>query len=161
MRYILAVLATVLYLYIDISLADTNCGHSTCSAEIEDLYFGNYDPFELSVKRVPVLLTVTCSGHKPISYTIKLVGGNSGSPKDRYLFSPSTEDKLYYNIYIDGGCVFGDGTGDSCVISGTAQLKHHAGIQEVKYTVVGVIPPLQNVSAANDYRDTLIIQIEY
>ncbi|WP_041530859.1 MULTISPECIES: spore coat protein U domain-containing protein [Persephonella] len=159
MRYVITVLFIIFSF--NISFAVVKGGHSTCTADIEDLPFGNYDPFEVSVKRVPALLTVRCSGHRPVTYTVKLLGGNSPDPTKRYLYSPSTDEKLYYNIFINGGCVFGDGTGGTCVISGTVQPKHHGGVQEVKHTVIGVIPPMQNVKAANDYRDALIIQIEY
>lgn len=122
--------------------------------------FGNYDPFEVSVKRVPALLTVRCSGHRPVTYTVKLLGGNSPDPTKRYLYSPSTDENYITTYLLTGMCLRRRYRRNMRNIR-TVQPKHHGGVQEVKHTVIGVIPPMQNVKAANDYRDALIIQIEY
>lgn len=159
MKTVLTLLLLVLF---DISYAVVKGHHSsTCTADIEDISFGSYDPFDISVKRVPAVLTVRCSGKHPVSYAVKLLGGNSSDPTKRYLYSPSKNAKIYYNLYVNGSCIFGDGTGGTCVISGTVQPKHHGGISEETHTVIGVIPPRQNVPAGSDYSDTLIIQVDY
>ncbi|WP_456401951.1 spore coat protein U domain-containing protein [Persephonella sp.] len=134
-------------------------GSSSCYIEVDDLNFGEYNPFDINPKTVPANLKITCRAHHSVNFSIKLIGGNSSDPNKRYLFSTSTGDKLYYNLYIDN-CVFGDGLGSTCVISGRLRSHHSAPVERI-YTILGVIFPMQNVKAGGDYRDTLIIQLEY
>ncbi|WP_457625650.1 spore coat protein U domain-containing protein [Persephonella sp.] len=157
MRYlnITVSLITALFLYA-VSFAHMS---GNCTADMEDLYFGNYNPFEPAVKRTYGILRVSCSSSGNVFFSVKVIGGNSSDPERRYLYSPSTGSKLYYNLYYRG-CILGDGTGGSCVISGRVK-KMHGSHGESRYSIVGVIPPMQNVSAANDYQDTLTVIIEY
>ncbi|WP_293446142.1 spore coat protein U domain-containing protein [Persephonella sp.] len=136
--------------------------HPNCSVDIEDIIFGTYDPFDKHIKRTYTTLTVRCSHgmHKSgASFSISVVGGNSSNPQTRYLYSPSKNEKLYYNLYYRN-CVLGDGTGGTCKINVNIPPKKNC-YSEVQYIIVGVIPPMQNVSAAHDYQDNLTVIIEY
>ncbi|WP_457619332.1 spore coat protein U domain-containing protein [Lutibacter sp.] len=145
-----------------VSLATISGHHkSLCSVHFDEFPLGEYDPIVGFKDYVPAVLTVRCSGHKPLNFTIKLLGGNSNSQKFRYMYSPSTKGKLYYNIYINNGCIFGDGTEGTCVLQGTYQPKHHGGVQEIRFTLIGKILPNQDVPVADDYSDTLIFEIDY
>ncbi|WP_457642937.1 spore coat protein U domain-containing protein [Persephonella sp.] len=135
--------------------------HSTgsCTLEIEDLVFGSYNPFDLSVKRNFSYLKVKCSGTGSVSFIIKFIGGNSSNYTNRYLFSPSTNGKLKYNIYYNN-CPVGDGTNGTCTIAGTVNIDS-SGISEKVFSLTGVMPPHQNVPAANDYYDIIQVFLEY
>jgi len=136
--------------------------HPNCSVDIDDITFGVYDPFEKHIKRTYTTLTVRCSHgiHKSgASFTISIVGGNSNNPLRRYMYSPSKNDRLYYNLY-HRNCVLGDGTGGTCKINVTISPKKNS-YSEVQYIITGVIPPMQNVSAAHDYQDSLTVIVEY
>ena len=131
----------------------------SCYAQIEDISFGVYNPFDRLVKRTYATLRVVCNSKNNISFTVKVLGGNSSNPAKRYLYSASTGGKLYYNLFYRN-CILGDGTQNTCVISGMTRCgrKHFS---ERRFCIVGVIPPMQNVPAADDYQDHLTVIIEY
>ncbi len=131
-----------------------------CSVHVKSLNFGTYNPLEMVVKRVPLQVNVRCFSDKPFSFVIKLIGGNSSNPMERYLYSPSKNGRLYYNLYYNS-CIWGDGSNNTCIISGTVNSYHHHRLTELYFTIIGVIPPGQDVPAADDYYDNLQVIIEY
>ncbi|WP_456384177.1 spore coat protein U domain-containing protein [Persephonella sp.] len=157
LRRLLIGITFMLFLVVDFSYGHPRSLDGSCTAEVEDLNFGSYNPFETEIKRIPFGIVVRCDEHT--RFTIKIIGGNSSNPVKRYLYSPSKDSKLYYNIYYNN-CPVGDGTGGSCVINGMTTRSHH-GLRAVTFTLLGVIPPHQNVPAAYDYQDTLEVIIEY
>ncbi len=152
----------VVILFINLSFAQVKKHHSysvSCTAEMEDIYFGNYNPFETTVKRSFGYLKVRCSGNGTAYFSVKIIGGNSKNPSRRYLLSPSTRGKLFYNLYYHS-CIWGSGGDGTCSINSSITVDT-TGFSEKVFTITGVIPPMQNVSAANDYQDILTVIIEY
>lgn len=138
-----------------------NCG--TCYVQIDDLNFGEYNPFDNTVVRSETLLRVKCNFLRAcnIYYSVKLVGGNSNNGFTRYMYSPSTKNKIYYYLVVNRQCRWGDGTNGTCSIYGSVSGTCMGDSKEAIHVITGVIPPMQNVSAASDYQDRLTVIIEY
>ncbi len=153
---ILKIVLISFVLWIYPSAGENNGG---CYAEVDNIDFGNYNPFEPVIKRTYTTLQVICNTQNRVAFTIRLIGGNSNNPGRRFLFSPSTEGKLYYNLFYRG-CIWGDGTQNTCVISGITRSKRNL-FSNKSFTIVGIIPPMQNVPVANDYQDHLTVIVEY
>jgi len=138
-----------------------NCG--TCYAQIDNLNFGEYNPLSNNVVRSESLLRVKCNFLHActIYYTVKLVGGNSNDSFTRYMLSPSTGNKIYYYLVADHQCRWGDGTKGTCLIYGSLRGNSMGDSKEAIHVITGVIPPMQNVSAAHDYQDSLTVIVEY
>ncbi|SNZ07932.1 Spore Coat Protein U domain-containing protein [Persephonella hydrogeniphila] len=157
MKHLKSIVLLITFALYSISFAQMS---GSCSADMENIYFGNYNPFEPVVKRAYGTLRLSCSSSSAnIFFSVKVIGGNSPDPAKRYLYSPSTDSKLYYNLYYKN-CVLGDGTNGTCVISGRIGKKHGM-CRNSNYFIVAIIPPMQNVSAASDYQDHLTVIIEY
>ncbi|WP_297455541.1 spore coat protein U domain-containing protein [Persephonella sp.] len=159
MRIIRIILISFLVLMESFAKGHHHNNNGSCYAQINDIPFGVYNPFDRVVKRTYTTLRVVCNSKNNIVFTVKVLGGNSNNPAKRFLYSASTGGKLYYNLFYRN-CILGDGTQNTCVISGMTRCrKKH--FTERSFCIVGVIPPMQNVPVADDYQDHLTVIIEY
>lgn len=124
-----------------------------CTLSTGGVVFGIYDP--LSDQTVESVGDIDIYCEETASYTLSLSTGGGSSFSPRVLTSGS--DSLQYNLYTDATyqVVWGDGSGSTQVISGTAE----AGMTE-RESVYGSIPARQNVYAG-DYQDTIVVTIQY
>ncbi len=138
-----------------------DCG--ICYVQIDDIDFGEYNPIDNHIVRSEALLRIRCSVPRTctIYYTVKLIGGNSNNGFTRYMFSPSTKNKIYYYLVADHKCRWGDGTNGTCSIYGSVTGRCSGDEKEIIHVITGIIPPMQNVPVANDYQDHLTVIIEY
>lgn len=122
---------------------------AACVVSASGVVFDTYSPFSDSPEDSVGEIVVDCD--TATSYTLILGAGN-GSYQDRYLSGP--EDLLYYNLYIDVNrtTVWGDGTGDTAVVSGSEAYESHP--------VYGRIESGQNVRP-DSYQDSIVVQVEY
>ncbi len=112
-------------------------------------------------------LTVTCSydstdtGVINVTYTISLAAGSSNSFVQRQMKSGA--NAFGYNLYTTNAysVVWGDGTGSTATISGTARLNNGHPSQTNTHTVYGRIPGLQDVAVASDYQDNVTVTVTY
>ena len=86
----------------------------TCTITVFPLGFGNYPPATPTPVDSTALIQVSCNGNpdpgQPGFYTVRIDGGTSGDPANRYM--PSGPNQLDYNLYQDAAytTIWGDGT---------------------------------------------------
>jgi spore coat protein U-like protein len=113
--------------------------------------FGNYDVFATAATTTTGKVRVNCvSG---ANYTISLSAG-AGTFASRVMTGSGS--RLDYNLFTDTQhlTVWGDGTSGSVTVSGTGTGSN------TTYTVYGLIPAQQNVTAGN-YSDTITVTVTY
>jgi spore coat protein U-like protein len=124
---------------------------AACTATVVPVIFGAYNPVSGQALDNAGRVDITCL---PASaYTISMSAG-LGSYAARTM--ASGPDRLAYNLYIDYArtVVWGDGTGGSFTVGGTA------GITATSHTVHGRIPGGQTVRAGA-YADTLLLTVAF
>lgn len=131
-----------------------------CQVGSTGLIFGNYDPMDSQSLAVSGDVSVTCIGYpaESVSFEILINTGQSSSFTQRWL--SNGQHRLFYNLYIDPPHtrIWGDGStttyvvGDRYIIGNNPLPK--------SYTLYGLIPARQNVSAGS-YQDSLIITVNY
>lgn len=121
----------------------------TCSLSTNGVNFGSYDVFSYVNSDGAGSVSVSCDA--AASYLITLSSGN-GSYASRWMASGAHQ--LAYNLYRDASrsTIWGDGTGDSAVVSGSGTGATH--------TVYGRIPSRQNVYAGS-YSDSIVVIVTY
>ncbi len=159
--------ATRLGIAIGLGAAATHAVAVTCTVSAPGLAFGSYDVFASGVTNGNGTLTVTCSydstdtGVINVTYTISLAAGSSNSFVQRQMKSGA--NAFGYNLYTTNAysVVWGDGTGSTATISGTARLNNGHPSQTNTHTVYGRIPGLQDVAVASDYQDNVTVTVTY
>ena len=159
--------ATRLGIAIGLGAAATHAVAVTCTVSTPGLAFGSYDVFASGVTNGNGTLTVTCSydstdtGVINVTYTISLAAGSSNSFVQRQMKSGA--NAFGYNLYTTNAysVVWGDGTGSTATISGTARLNNGHPSQTNTHTVYGRIPGLQDVAVASDYQDNVTVTVTY
>ena len=159
--------ATRLGIAIGLGAAATHAVAVTCTVSTPGLAFGSYDVFASGVTNGNGTLTVTCSydstdtGVINLTYTISLAAGSSNSFVQRQMKSGA--NAFGYNLYTTNAysVVWGDGTGSTATISGTARLNNGHPSQTNTHTVYGRIPALQDVAVASNYQDNVTVTVTY
>lgn len=143
------------------ALAAIGCNVSSTGAG-----FGDYDPLATSADDSTASVSVTCTRvifQDPfsVSYTLSLSRG-SGSTT----FAPrrlrSGPNRLNYNLFRDAARaqVWGDATGSTFVVSGTASFNWFQTTQTNTHTAYGRLPAQQDV-VPGAYSDTIVVTITY
>ena len=133
----------------------------TCELLVLPTAFGVYLPINPQPLEATGRITVRCWGQLSSVasdfYRVSMNGGNSSNPANRFMTFDM--NRLFYNLYKDPArtTVWGDGS------HGTSVLTHELlGLrpQSHDHIVYGQVFPLQ-FPPAGEYRDTLIVTIEY
>ena len=100
------------------------CVLCVCTTTTSNVAFGNYSPMSFGNTDTTGNIKVSCGGVASVlePFNIAFSAGSSGSFANRRLRSGS--NTLNYNLYTDAGytTVWGDGTGGSQSVDGTATL---------------------------------------
>lgn len=122
---------------------------AACTVTVVNVAFGGYDVFQQQDSETTGSVNVSCDSSA--SYVISLSAG-FGTFAARVMMNGSQE--LDYNLFTDPQrlTVWGDGTSGTTTVSATGT----GG----SYTVYGMIPALQNVSAGS-YSDTITVTVTY
>lgn len=148
MKNILIIAVTALTL-----LAAVDCPAFNCSMATSPVSFGLYDVFASSPLDSTGGITVNCSNppQRPITVTVTLSAGSSGSYTQRQMKPATGSGALLYNLYVDTSMttVLGDGSGGSTVLTNVVTRPITWSI-----TIYGRIPARQNV-VPGIYSDTL------
>jgi spore coat protein U-like protein len=98
--------------------------NKTCTIATTTLDFTTYDPFLATDTTVTNAKGVTLTCSKGTGYVVSLSTGGGGAFATRQMSGPGT-DKLSYNIFTDAGLgtIWGDGTGATGTVGGTAASK--------------------------------------
>lgn len=123
---------------------------STCSVQVFDLPFGQYNPSSTSSSIRPLSLYLTCT--KDTSVSLKMDGGKYSDGTDRFMLNTNGVDKLKYNIFSDFG--------NTLIPINTTYATTTATGNQQPLTISANIPINQNVSAGN-YADIIVFSIEY
>ena len=151
-----------------LSAAALDAAAVTCTISTPGLAFGSYDVFAAAATNGNGTLTLTCSldpsdqgAQKIAPYVFSLSTGSSGSFVQRTMKSGS--NALGYNLYTSNtySVVWGDGTGSTSTMSGTALLNGGHPTVTKEFTVYGRIPALQDAAVASDYRDNVTATVTY
>ena len=131
-------------------LVATPLAAATCGLNTQGANFGSYD-FQSSQNLDGVgHITVVCDTET--TYTIALSPGLTGTFTSRIMQSGSHQ--LHYNLYVDlaHSGVWGDGTGNSMVVSGSGT--------NVSYSIYGSIPAGQNPYVGS-YSDVVTVTLSF
>jgi spore coat protein U-like protein len=149
-----------------VSIININLNAETsCSVDIDDINFGNYNIYNNSDLEGISNFTISCEDEGVDSFFGVIFDddvdvivypdeGNSGDSNNRYLISD--EDNLNYNLYEDSNyqTIFSEEN----KMEVTIELDDGEGEETFDY--YGLIPALQKVSNGN-YSDSLTLTIEY
>lgn len=132
----------------------------TCTVSATPVSFGSYNVFNASPLDATGTITVHCTGlvGLPVSYTIKLSTGLSGSYAPRKMANGA--NRLNYNVYTDATrlTVWGDGSAGTSFVSDSYLLVLFGVTRN--YTVYGRVPALQNV-AVGSYSDNITVTLTF
>ncbi|GGX39606.1 Csu type fimbrial protein [Saccharospirillum salsuginis] len=120
-----------------------------CTLSATPIAFGSVNPLDEAPTDTVGTLTVTCP--EPVSYTLSATSGQGGYTQRQMTFG---DHELAYNLYIDSEFlfVFGDGTGDTRVISGEGTNSEH---------VVHGWMPSQPTAIPGVYSDDIVVTLSY
>jgi spore coat protein U-like protein len=134
------------------------CRASSCGVSATGIAFGGYNIFDTVPRDSTGNITVQCQGvqpNRPVTVTVSISTGSSGSYAVRQMVSSTGSDRLNYNVYTNSArtIVWGNGTGGSSTLSATLD-------RTTPWTtsIHGRIPPRQNVSVGS-YSDALTVTI--
>ena len=132
----------------------------SCAVSAPNMNFGTYNIFSPAPLAASTTVSITCGyllGGGAI--TVSLSPGASGSYTTRTL-SDGT-DTLDYNLYADPAHtqIFGDGSGGTYTYRTTLRGGFFGTVQS-SFTIYGLIPAQQNVSAGA-YTDTVVLSLNY
>jgi len=132
-----------------VSIASANVGAVQCSLSAQGVAFGTYDVFSNQAADSTGNVAVTCDSPTPYSIAI-----SAGSASFTMRTMSNGANRLNYNLFTDASrtAVWGDGTGGSSVVSGSAA--------SANYTVFGREPARQNVGVGN-YADYLVVTLVF
>jgi spore coat protein U-like protein len=131
-----------------------------CNVTATGLSFGGYDALSPIATSATADIGVTCNlkstnKNAPLTVTVSVNAGNSGSFSQRVMASVSGGYVLNYNLYMDaaGSIIWGDGSGGSNnqVVNVTKESPFNAKIY-------GKISPGQNVPAGS-YSDAITVTV--
>lgn len=122
---------------------------ATCTVSAGGLDFGSYDPFINQALDSAANVSIACDAST--AYSIALSPG-AGPYEARAMTNGAHQ--LLYNLYTDAtlATVWGDATGDTAIVGGTATTAHH--------TVYGRIPARQNAYVGT-YGDTIVVTLTF
>jgi spore coat protein U-like protein len=136
-----------------------------CSVSSGGIGFGDYDPVVATPDDSTGNIAVTCTRvilQDPfrVDYTLSLSRGTSPSFAPRRMASGA--NRLAYNLYRDAARaeVWGDGTGTTRVVAGTANFNWFQTSQTNNHTTYGRVPALQDV-VPGAYADTIVVTITF
>lgn len=140
-----------IYCYCIIATALVAGDASACTVSATSAAFGTIDPLANTETLSTGIISVSCP--ESTSYTIALGPGN-GDIDNRHMASGSHE--LSYNLYTDASrsIIWGDGTGGSATVSGTADSSG------TDHTVYGRVP-WQPSAVPGVYSDSIVVTISY
>jgi len=120
-----------------------------CTLSATPIAFGSVNPLDEAPTDTVGTLTVTCP--EPVSYTLSTTSGQGGFTQR---LMRSGDQELAYNLYIDSEFlfVFGDGTGDTRVMSGEGTNNEH---------VVHGWMPSQPTAFPGVYSDDIVVTVSY
>jgi len=128
-----------------------------CAATTQMVAFADYDERSLTPASATGQVRVACDT-TGTPYAVSLDAGthSGGSFSSRVMTDAGGLYSLEYNLFIDSSRtqIWGDGTGATVIVSGTAQ-----GAQDI-LQVFGQIPALQPVGVGL-YADTVTATVEY
>jgi spore coat protein U-like protein len=130
---------------------------AACSVSATGVNFGAYDVFVATPSDSTGTVTVSCDQAPPVDVTIAIgPSGTSGGFIPRQMRSPSSPDRLNYNLFVNAGrsTVWGDGAAGTS----TVFLKNVKKNRPAVTTIYGRIPPGQDVSVGS-YSDSLTVTI--
>lgn len=124
---------------------------SACTVSATSAAFGTIDPLVNTETLSTATLSVSCP--ESTSYTVAL-GPGSGTIENRRMVSGTHE--LSYNLYTDASrsMIWGDGTGGSTTVSGTADSSG------TDHTVYGHVP-WQPSAVPGTYSDSIVVTVTY
>ena len=132
-----------------------------CDVTATNLNFGNYDTMAPAPCDSTASINVACNmppqhPNSPLTVTISISPGSSGSFAQRQMQSTST-DNLNYNLYSNASfsTIWGDGGGSS-----STQVGFVTSTTPWDATLYGRIPALQNIRAGS-YSDTITVTIDF
>jgi spore coat protein U-like protein len=135
------------------------CRAFNCRISTTPVNFGVYDVFSRSVLDSTGTITVICNNpqQKPITITVTLNAGGSGSFNPRQMRASGGTDRLNYYLFSDPSrtIIWGDGTGGSSYVTGV--VTRYGAFNALVY---GRIPAGQNVSLGN-YGDVLTATVNW
>jgi spore coat protein U-like protein len=152
--------AAVLFFSACWSAAASSGAWASCTVSAMPVNFGLYNPLTPTPNVATGTVTMTCTVLIGLfeSWTIALSPGNSTNFTTRTMLNGSSP--LSYNLYTTAAYsnVWGDGSGSTTVISGSALLS--IGTSVYPYTVYGRIPAGQD-SAAGSFLDTIVVTLNF
>ena len=152
--------AAVLFLSACLGAVSSNGAWADCTIAAMPVNFGLYNPLTPTPNVATGTVTMTCTVLIGLfeSWTIALSPGNSSNFTTRKMLNGSSP--LSYNLYTTAAYsnVWGDGSGATTVISGSALLS--IGTSVYPYTVYGRIPAGQD-SAAGAFMDTIVVTLNF
>ena len=152
--------AAVLFLSACLGAVSSNGAWADCTIAAMPVNFGLYNPLTPTPNVATGTVTMTCTVLIGLfeSWTIALSPGNSSNFTTRKMLNGSSP--LSYNLYTTAtySNVWGDGSGSTTVISGSALLS--IGTSVYPYTVYGRILAGQD-SAAGAFMDTIVVTLNF
>jgi spore coat protein U-like protein len=137
-----------------------------CNVSSGGVSFGDYDPLATTADDTTGNVVVTCTRvilQDPfrVDYTLSLSRGTGGGNYAPRRMS-SGPNRLNYNLYRDAARaqVWGDGTGSTSIVAGTANFNLFQTSQTNTHTAYGRAPALQDVLPGS-YSDTVVVQITF
>jgi spore coat protein U-like protein len=136
-----------------------------CSLVTTPMVFGSYNPVLGTAGTSSTSLVVECLAISlpltTVNYTLSMGTSNTSGSLQRQLAGPSGS-RLDYNLFTDAGyaTVWGNGSGGTGTVSGTAPLVLLAAVVARTHTVYGRIPGGQ-VVRTGVYSDGLMVTIDF
>lgn len=135
-----------------------------CSAVASPVNFPYYVAINSSDTTTISSIQVTCSTTllgQTITYSVGFDGGNSGNLSERYMQSPTSDDKAYYNIYKDSSYtqILGNGENSTFAISNSYTFQTNLD-QADQYNIYAVMPASQEIKPGN-YSDSINLSIVF
>ena len=143
------------------------CLGCSCTATATAVSFGIYYPFSGSNANAVGNVRVSCSSILTlgnINYSIALnKGANSTAFSPRRLYNAGHPDYLLYDLYTSNGfgTIWGDGSGNTGVVSGAITLNILLSSEHADHPVYGRIPSGQTTVHIGSYLDTILVTVTY
>lgn len=140
----------------------------SCTVANVPVAFGSYNAFGGAALDTTGQISVSCTGvtvlgivtiNAPYTISLSQGGGASYSPRKMSLLS----NRLNYNLYTDSArsIIWGDGTGGTSTVSGTASCSGLLTcVATNNHVVYGRIPASQNVPIGA-YSDSITVTVNY
>ncbi len=140
---------TLMKCLVMLALSSLAAGAAACTVSATPLAFGNIDPLSGESTESVGSLTVECP--ESTAYTLSVTPGK-GTYNQRLM--SAGELTLAYNLYVDQehSIIFGDGTGDTRVVTGEGLVTEHV--------VYGKVPNQPRAYPGN-YTDDIVVTVSY